>query len=302
MLRLLGLLLTSLHACTGDVHEPMINLDMENFPGRHARRLHLVMFYSPDCAHCETVQPYLLHIAEALQGERDIVVGAIDCTNTSNYGVCRQHNITGYPSIFAIGWRHLAQYSGGASESLIRSWFDKLRRRRSSRSSGGSAACPPGLFARHKSVIPLCAEHYPDETAKHPWLVVLYKMQHEIEEPVLAVAKDLGGRRKQRERLRSLAHRYNLEVNEAHAAAQNLDTSEAFAKVGVLCCDCGPEERAFCKDLQSRWRARRLPLALWVFKEEQVLHKGMVSAPDLILFVLSRLGLVASRHGGRSEL
>ena len=281
----------------------MVNLCMDNFPKRHARKLYLVMFYSPDCAHCQTVEPHLQHIAHALQTEPDIVVGAIDCTNTSNHGVCKQHNITGYPSIFAIGWRHLVQYSGGASEAQIQSWFDKLRNKRSTRSSGGSEACPTGLFARHKSVVPLCVDHFPDEAAKHPWLVVLYKQRNDIREPVVAAAKDLGrqGRKKQKERLLNLARRYNFDVDEAHDF-RDLGSSDAFVKLGALCCDCRQEEQAFCKDLHARWRSRRLPLALWMSRERQDLLEDPITARHLVWFALSHLKLVSARQHSRSEL
>ena len=282
----------------------MVNLGVDNFPGRHARKLHLILFFSPFCAHCQTVEPLLLHISQALQAEHDIVVGAIDCANRTNQGVCRQHNITGYPSIFAIGWRHLVQYQGGAAESEIQSWFDKVRSRRSSRSSGGSAECPSGLFAGHKSVVPLCVDHFPDEAAKHPWLVVLYKMQHDLREPVVAAAKDLGrqGRKKQRERLSILARRYDLEVKKAsEQEARGMESSDAFAKVGALCCDCRQDEQPFCKDLQKRWRSRRLPLVVWVFKGQTVLEDA-VQARGLVIFALSELGLVVARGRGRSEL
>ena len=303
-MRTLGLLAWAvLRICTGDVREPMVVLGSENFPGRHARVLHLIMFYSPYCAHCQTVEPHLLGLADALRGEDDIVVGAIDCTNTSNQAVCRQHNITGYPSIFAIGWRHMVQYSGAASESQIVSWFDKVRSRRSSRSSGGSVACPHGLFQRQKSVVPLCVDHYPDETAKHPWLVVLYKMQQDLDlqEPVTSAARDLGrqGGKKQRERLQSLAHRYNFEVNEAHVTTQGLETGHAFAKVGALCCDCRQDEKVFCKDLQKSWRSQGLPLVLWMSKDgQEVLQSPArlqdITARDLVRFALSRLGYIST--------
>ncbi|CAK9092172.1 unnamed protein product [Durusdinium trenchii] len=287
-------------SCTGNLPPPMVNLCASDWPGRDASRLYLVMFYSPRCGHCERLKPLLLHLARTSNDifglpNRPLTVAGVDCPEESNHQLCKRYNVTGYPTIFAIGQGHEARYKAGASDAELRRFL------RTTVGSGASrrARCGAGVFK--EPVVNLCKAHFPEAEAKHPWLVILYasraKSLKRLQTPLAAAAEDLGGgatRISRPERLAALAEKYKLRVR--HGG--QLSGSKPFAKVGAMCCDCDQEARDFCKSLAP---GSLLPVLLWSSGGKvEVSSRSPFVAGNLVHVALAHLGLSAGPQSSES--
>mmetsp|Transcript_99065 Transcript_99065/g.288987 ORF Transcript_99065/g.288987 Transcript_99065/m.288987 type:complete len:195 (+) Transcript_99065:41-625(+) len=116
---------------------------------------------------------------------------------------------------------------------------------------GGSLKCEKGLFKSEAkdAAIALCDEHYPNEKAKNPWVVLFYKMEsgEDVKDGLNRAAQDLGNEppeksksliktKKQRSRLKDLGEKYEFEVQ---LPKKGPTSSDPIVKVGAVCCDCG---------------------------------------------------------------
>mmetsp|Transcript_90594 Transcript_90594/g.161358 ORF Transcript_90594/g.161358 Transcript_90594/m.161358 type:complete len:194 (-) Transcript_90594:36-617(-) len=193
----------------------------------------------------------------------------------------------------------------------MKQWISQVAQNRGSK--GGSAKCPVGLFKSKvkDSVVPLCEEHFPDDKAKNEWVVLFYNQKENAD------MKDFGNRlandfgndppdmskalkkpKKKRERLESLAEKYDVKVNLPSKGPFGMD---ALAKVGGVCCDCGEEAAAFCStSLRQGEEDLKTPQAFWVAKGQRTLLKDVeFTAPQLFGRTVEKLGFSAQ---AKSEL
>uniref|UniRef100_A0A8C4Q781 Protein disulfide isomerase family A, member 5 n=1 Tax=Eptatretus burgeri TaxID=7764 RepID=A0A8C4Q781_EPTBU len=78
----------------------------------------LVMFYAPWCFHCKEAKPHFSAAAGQLEGDRKMVMAAVDCTKQQNQELCTQEGIKGYPTIHLYSYGKMVQhYSGPREES-----------------------------------------------------------------------------------------------------------------------------------------------------------------------------------------
>ena len=106
-----------------------------------------------------------------------------------NHALCRRYNVTGYPTLYAVGRGLSTAYGGPATAVALRRWLRSLPAERCAGALG--------------NVVPLCRAHFPREEAKHPWLVVLYRKGFKGSGALEAAAVDLA-QGKQKERLERL--------------------------------------------------------------------------------------------------
>ncbi|CAE8740217.1 unnamed protein product [Polarella glacialis] len=132
-------------SCSGEMQSPVENLCLEKWPPVRSEKLWAVMFYSPRCDHCQTLKPKYMQLAREVKDDPELAVGAIDCTQPANQGICITHQIEGYPTIHAVGGGKPVKYTGTAETDEMQKWLQKVRNSTKS-TSGGRARCPPGLF------------------------------------------------------------------------------------------------------------------------------------------------------------
>ena len=121
--------------CPGSAYPgPVVSLCEENWPRGGAGQPWVVLFHAEWCGHCQTLQPEYLQLARRLQGE-GIAVGAVDCAERANHGVCRRHNVSGYPTIAAVGRAPPKFYHSRREAAPMADWA--LRELRA-RGAGGS--------------------------------------------------------------------------------------------------------------------------------------------------------------------
>ncbi|CAL1130118.1 unnamed protein product [Cladocopium goreaui] len=266
-----------------------VNLCAADWPESDASKLYLVMFHSSRCGHCQSLRPLLQQLASGLDG---VTVAGVECPEESNRQLCRRYNVTGYPTLYAIGQGHEARYKGGASDAELRRFLRTLPRRRLGRCASAPA---------WRGVVRLCREHFPEADAKHPWLVLLYRRGHRNTSPTLsatweAVAKDLANGMT-RERLDMLAEKYQLHLS-PRAKLQSSSRAKA-AKLGAVCCDCG--EEAFCERLLKTTFSE--PKMLWASRGKvQASSRSVFDASQLVEVALGHLGYLSQSRKDREDL
>lgn len=78
------------------------SLTTESLPGTIYERPYAtyVEFYNTFCGFCQRFAPHWIELSEDIQHWRDVVrMAAVDCSNNDNRAVCRQFEVTNYPSI-----------------------------------------------------------------------------------------------------------------------------------------------------------------------------------------------------------
>ncbi|KOB72015.1 Sulfhydryl oxidase [Operophtera brumata] len=82
-----------------DSIEILTNLNYESKIYRHPYAM-LVQFYNSYCGHCRAFAPKYKSLAASMIPWKNIVkLGAIDCSVEENNEICRQFNVTGYPTL-----------------------------------------------------------------------------------------------------------------------------------------------------------------------------------------------------------
>ncbi|EGG21817.1 hypothetical protein DFA_01703 [Cavenderia fasciculata] len=84
----------------------------------------LMMFYSPQCGHCERMKPAYAEASIEVQKRGLGVFAAIDCTLSSAF--CNKFNIKGFPTVllFEKGAESMV-YQGDRSTNDLINWFEK---------------------------------------------------------------------------------------------------------------------------------------------------------------------------------
>jgi len=275
----------------------------------------LVLFYAPWCGHCQDLEPAYSELARQLGSQEAVQVGAIDCSREPNGGICRRHEIVGYPTLKALMGRESKAYNGARDVAHMRDWIVSVsKRRRGTR--GGSTACPKGLFRERgtSAVVSLCGAHFPDDAAKHGWLVVFYNkgssVAGRLREAVNRAALDLGNEPPargqgasqapvgRRQRLRSIGKRYRLALSLPRDGPVG---AGPLAKVGGVCCDCDPGEgESFCAESLVAHGAAGAsrPVAVWVERGRQRLwQEGATTTRGILELALEGLGVYSRGRG-----
>lgn len=309
--------------CEGAYKGAVVNLCDAHWPDAKAEKTWFVLFYAPWCGHCRNIEPKFHEMASKLQkaGEKSIGIGAIDCNSGANQALCGKYGVQGYPTLKAIVSGKPKSYNGARETDPMMDWIKNVQKNRGSK--GGSAKCAPGLFKSKvkDSVVPLCEEHFPNEKSKNSWLLVFYNEKDtssfDLKEVLNRVATDLGNepsdkskalkkQQKQRERLTSLAEKYEIQLELPKKGPFGMDP---LAKVGGICCDCGDAE-GFCAGAiggdSSEGAKRPRPAAVWIEKGKSSVSQWKFVEGDaaptpqaLIEFSIARLGFT-STAGGKS--
>lgn len=250
-------------------------------------------------------------MAKALKNDKEIGIGAVDCTLEAN--TCAKYGVNGYPTIKAIVMGKGRSYNGAREMEPMKRFIQQIAANKGTK--GGSSKCRPGMFkSRMKhAVVPLCETHFPDDKAKNDWLVFFYdhSATADMRDAVNTVALELGTdppdmnkslkkQKKKRERIEGLAEKYELKANLPSKGPFGMDE---LAKVGGVCCDCDEEHTAFCaSSLKQGEEDFKPPQVFWVSKGKRTMLKGVDLTPkSLTLTVLQNLGHVAE-SSTKSEL
>ncbi|XP_067940809.1 sulfhydryl oxidase 1-like isoform X2 [Watersipora subatra] len=84
---------------------PVLNLNRSNFhlELRKSERSWLILFYLSWCGHCIQYVPLYQSVGNTLRGWANYVrVSAINCAQDMNQDICRNHNVTGYPTLMFL--------------------------------------------------------------------------------------------------------------------------------------------------------------------------------------------------------
>ena len=292
--------------CRGSYAAPVVNLCADHWPDAKSSRIWMVVFYTSWCGHCRALEPKFKELGKLLKNDKNIGIGAVDCD--IDRATCSKYGVSGFPALKAIIAGKGKSYNGARETDPMKAWITGIAANRGTK--GGSAKCAVGLFkSRVKdAVVPLCEEHFPDDKAKNDWLVVFYNSKDSThKEMVDRVAVDLGNDppdmskalkkpKKKRDRLESLAEKYDFTVNLPKKGPFGMD---ALAKVGAVCCDCNEDAGAFCaSSLRVGEDDFPAPQVFWVSKgQRELLQDLSLSASSLVQLAVQKLGFV-----GRSEL
>eukprot|EP00928_Gymnodinium_smaydae_P018397 TRINITY_DN17005_c0_g1_i3.p2 TRINITY_DN17005_c0_g1~~TRINITY_DN17005_c0_g1_i3.p2 ORF type:complete len:250 (+),score=83.83 TRINITY_DN17005_c0_g1_i3:314-1063(+) len=237
-----------------------------------------------------------------LKNDKNVGIGAVDCD--IDRGICAKYGVNGFPALKAIVGGKGKSYNGPREAEPIKEWILKVAANRGTK--GGSAKCAIGSFKSKikDAVVPLCEEHFPDEKAKHDWLVVFYNSKSSdaatLKESVNRLALDMGNDppdmnkalkkpKKRRDRLTEVASKYDLKVKLPAKGPFGMD---ALIKVGGVCCDCGEEAEAFCaSSLKLGEEDFKPPQVFWASKGSRNMLKGAeMTAAGLAASALEKLG------------
>lgn len=296
--------------CPGDFGDAAVeDLCAKNWPDAKLPEVWLVMFYAPWCGHCKALKPTFADLGKEFKEDKSAIkVGAVDCSEKENQDICKKYGVSGYPSIQAIVKGKGKKFNGDRELKKIKDWVEGIVQKQGSK--GGSAKCALGPFVSKTkdAVISLCASHYPDNEAKNEWVVMYYDSQKEVEQfekdSVNRAALDLGNEppekskaqkkvKKQKQRLRDIAEKYELQLN---LPKKGLTSTEPLVKFGVVCCDCDKDAEKFCGK-------RERPAVAFVKKGDttwmDVKDISKSAAEDIVKFSLSKLGYLKEE---KSEL
>lgn len=302
--------------CAGHYYGGVVNLCEEHWPDENAEKIWFVVFYTPWCGHCRALEPKFLKLAKALKYEEPgIGLGAVDCNEIRNQDLCADYDVRGYPTLKAIIAGKAKPYHGAREYRQMENWI--LNEKSSKGTKGGSKKCPLGVFRNRKddAVVPLCEAHFPQNNAKHAWMVIAYNQNDEtdIRDGVNLAATELGneppekdkGRKQEpkrkRDRLLELEDTYSLSSLEL--PSKGPFGNETLAKVGGLCCDCTDENQEFCNGILGDRKDDPLPLKLWIDKGERNIFDGRaLDTQSLIEFTLQQLGFLPKPNSDELEL
>ena len=297
--------------CKGSYANPVVNLCSDHWPDAKSTRVWMVVFYTSWCGHCRALEPKYKELGKLLKNDKNIGIGAVDCD--IDRATCSKYGVSGFPALKAIIGGKGKSYNGARETEPMKVWIEGVAKNRGTK--GGSAKCAVGVFkSRVKdAVVPLCEEHFPDDKAKNDWLVLFYSSQSsssaDLKEVLHRLAVDLGNDppdmskslkkpKKKRDRLESLAEKYEFAVELPKKGPFGMD---ALAKVGGVCCDCNEDAAAFCaSSLRIGEEDVQAPQVFWVSKgHRELLKDAEMSAGTLSKLAVMKLGFLP---GARAEL
>eukprot|EP00930_Biecheleria_cincta_P071852 TRINITY_DN59307_c0_g1_i1.p1 TRINITY_DN59307_c0_g1~~TRINITY_DN59307_c0_g1_i1.p1 ORF type:complete len:342 (+),score=89.83 TRINITY_DN59307_c0_g1_i1:64-1026(+) len=242
--------------CHGSYSTPVQNLCEKDIP---ADKVHLVLFYKPDSTGCQKVKPAVEKLAKKLSDDKsDSVIGAVDCAQYQD--VCQKYGVYNFPTFKGFLAGKPKPYNGEKEVDDMKQFVEDLAKKQGSK--GGSLKCEKGPFTSpaKDAVVPLCDAHFPDEGAKNPWLIAFYRMSDlDARDKINRISIDLGNEpekkskaqkkaKKQRERLKDLAEKYEFEVE---LPKKGPSATDALLKVGGVCCDCTKGPSKLCTDKED---------------------------------------------------
>jgi len=88
----------------------MTDSDFTPFRTKNSRMM--AFFYAPWCGHCKAAKPF--YMEAAAQTGSEFAFTAIDCTDPLSKDICKEYDVTGYPTIktFASSSSPAEDYSG----------------------------------------------------------------------------------------------------------------------------------------------------------------------------------------------
>lgn len=85
------------------------------FPGKSAKHVWLVKFYSPGCTHCRQAAPKIEALAQKLEGA--VKVGIVNCDVES--GLCAEHNVRSFPTLKLVVEGRVEEYEGPVEPTRV---------------------------------------------------------------------------------------------------------------------------------------------------------------------------------------
>jgi len=82
--------------------DPILQLTYKDFNESiyHQKKAFFVEFYSSWCGHCIAFAPLWKELAKNVVGWKKVVqIAAVNCALESNFGLCQEHNLEGYPTL-----------------------------------------------------------------------------------------------------------------------------------------------------------------------------------------------------------
>jgi len=102
----------------------------------HSRCMWIIDFYASWCGYCQRLAPDFSRFASKIQTWKPVVcIGAVACSDFSNSGVCRDYDITGYPTIklfppdaarSELGRYYYGDKSVSSLSNLVLDYLDEL--------------------------------------------------------------------------------------------------------------------------------------------------------------------------------
>jgi len=293
--------------CTGMYSDksPVINLCKSNYPKKDSDEIYVIYYERRKKKNSLPFQKAFKELAEEMKSIPNVVFAGMNCTEGKNKKRCDKE---GVPATSEVRLHHYGKTVRKWTQSKLLSKDVKKaveEYQKKIGTKGGSSKCPKGVFTStlKDSVVPLCAEHFPDDASKNPWVVVFYAQDFEEadKKEINRLALDLGNEPvdksanlkktlTHRKRLQRLKEKYELNIK-IPKKGEN-ETVEPLAKVGGVCCHCDDGKyQEFCETQVGNFTSQA---SLFRQGSNSAKLQG-ISAEELVAPILKHLGHIEEK-------
>lgn len=141
--------------------EQAVALTTDNFDALTAGKRVFVKVYSPHCPHCKSMagawNQLAAHYRDRPDGDDDILIGSVDCTDLPARGLCMRFKINGLPTLLygdaSQGGVYLEEYGGDKTPEDLTAFAAEALVRRCG--PGDPDACAPAARAEVEGFLAL---------------------------------------------------------------------------------------------------------------------------------------------------
>jgi len=93
----------------------VVELNDESFAAKTKGKVAFIKFYSPWCGHCKDMASDWEKLGAEYDGNDDVIIGEVDCTDDDSEEVCEEQNVEGFPTLKYGDVPFLEDYDGERS-------------------------------------------------------------------------------------------------------------------------------------------------------------------------------------------